>query len=224
MEKKTYVERITELNKIAGYSIDRSTASDNKFKREDYGDCPNVKIVSARRFPENSNYWYQLIFNELAIVTQERKYTGQRGRFIVVEEPYVVNPYCVFMEIFYNKNDDEVVVNFDTILPTTGNDIFNPNQFAIEAQLVFNEEETPIIIRANNWKNDGKYEINMDHMFESETDSLQIRLSNVSENYPELKALMDEAYNDGNGDKEFSVRANIRFAINKQGYNIKEEE
>lgn len=215
--EKTYAERVAELFERP-FDI---TFKVDHFTEEDFGEYKNLNIVSARKFPKDSKYWYMLTFNECAII---RHYPSpnidshHHEQFRAIDELYITNPYMVFMECFYDKNEDFVNVNFDSVLTSTGNKALDPKQFYVGIQLAFEnaagDKSFTIYTNTERTKEDD-IEINFDHMFYQDTDSLQIRILNISKNYPELVSLFEDCLEG----EEISIRARISVALSQQSLN-----
>lgn len=211
--EKTYAERVAELFERP-FDI---TFKVGHFTEEDFGDYKNLDIVSARKFPKDSKYWYMLTFNECAIIKHypDLDESDHYYQFRAIDELYISNPYMVFMECFYKKNEDFVTVNFDSVLTSTGNKDMDPKQFFVGVKLAFENaagDKSFTIYTNTERTEEDDTEINFDHMFFKDTDSLQIRLLNVSKNYPELVSLFEDCLKG----EEISIRARIAVALNKQ--------
>ena len=211
--EKTYAERVAELFERP-FDI---TFKVGHFTEEDFGDYKNLDIVSARKFPKDSKYWYMLTFNECAIIKHypDLDESDHYYQFRTIDELYISNPYMVFMECFYKKNEDFVTVNFDSVLTSTGNKDMDPKQFFVGVKLAFENaagDKSFTIYTNTERTEEDDTEINFDHMFFKDTDSLQIRLLNVSKNYPELVSLFEDCLKG----EEISIRARIAVALNKQ--------
>ena len=217
--EKTYAERVAELFERP-FDI---TFKVGHFTEEDFGDYKNLDIVSARKFPKDSKYWYMLTFNECAIIKHypDLDESDHYYQFRAIDELYISNPYMVFMECFYKKNEDFVTVNFDSVLTSTGNKDMDPKQFFVGVKLAFENaagDKSFTIYTNTERTEEDDTEINFDHMFFKDTDSLQIRLLNVSKNYPELVSLFEDCLKG----EEISIRARIGVALNKQSIDNEE--